>query len=168
MIVIETVPSERISNTATFTVDTTIEKAFPLFGPLREKDWAEGWNPEILYGAGEVEEHMMFRTKSSFKDESSFLWVITQFDPEKYFIEYTVSTPNRVWFIGVQCAAKELKTNVSVTYTYTGLNAKGNELNRIALKKMFSDNLKDWEAAINFYLKHGKILTSEIQHEHEK
>jgi hypothetical protein len=168
MIVIETVPSERISNTATFTVDTTIEKAFPLFGPLREKDWAEGWNPEILYGAEEVEKHMMFRTKSSFKDESSFLWVITQFEPEKYFIEYTVSTPNRVWFIGVQCAAKELKTNVSVTYTYTGLNAKGNELNRIALKKMFSDNLKDWEAAINFYLKHGKILISEIQHEHEK
>jgi hypothetical protein len=164
MIMIDTIPPERISRTATFTVDATIEKAFPLFGPIREKEWAEGWNPEIIYGMGEVEEHMMFRTKSSFEDESSFLWVITQFYPEKYFIEYTVSTPNRVWFIRVQCTSERTKTNVSVTYSYTGLNERGNELNRIALEKMFSDDLKDWQAAINYYLKHGKLLTSETQH----
>lgn len=161
MIMIDTVPSERISKTATFTVDTTIEKAFPLFGPVREKEWAEGWNPEIIYGEGEVELHMMFRTKSSFKEESSFLWVITQFDPQKYFIEYTVSTPNRVWFIRVQCVAKQSRTEASVTYTYTGLNEKGNELNRIALEKMFAEDLKDWQTAINHYIKHGKLLASE-------
>jgi hypothetical protein len=94
--------------------------------------------------------------------------VITQFDPDEYRIEYTVSTPNRVWFIRVQCEAEKSKTNVSVTYTYTGLNEEGNHLNRIALEKMYADNLQDWRQAINYYLKHGKRLTTETQHSDEK
>jgi hypothetical protein len=160
MIVIESVPAERITKSATITVNAPVEKSFPLFGPIREKEWAEGWAPEILYGDSEVEEHMVFKTKSSFAEEDFFLWMITQYDPEKYLIEYTVSTPNRLWFIRVQCEAYGEKTAVSVSYTYTGLNKKGNELNRIALNRMYSDHLKDWERAINYYIKEGKLLTS--------
>jgi hypothetical protein len=151
---------ERISKTASFMIDGEIENVFLLFGPVREKEWAEGWNPEIVFGESAlVEQHMIFRTHAS-TDEGFYTWVITQLDEKKYLVEYTVSTSNRIWFINVQCQPSANKTKATVTYTYTGLNPKGNELNRSALAKMFENDLKDWQEAINCYIHNGKMLTS--------
>lgn len=151
--------AERISKCSTILLNGSMEKVFPLFGPVLEKEWAYGWNPEIIYSVfGEVEEHMIFRTKAHHAPEDFYTWVITQYDPDQHHIEYTVSTPNRIWFIGVQCKASDGKTIATVCYTYTGLNETGNQLNRAALEKMFADDLKDWEEALNYYLANGKIL----------
>jgi hypothetical protein len=46
----------------------------------------------------------------------------------------------------------ETKTRATVTYSYFGLNSKGNELNKSGLEKMFEHNLQDWADAINIYL----------------
>jgi hypothetical protein len=151
---------ERISKTASFIVDGTIENVFPLFGPIREKEWAEGWEPEIIFSTNNlVEDHMIFRTKVS-SDEKFYTWVITQFDSDNHSVEYTVSTKNRIWFIRVQCEPCGESTKATVTYTYTGLNPEGNELNRNALAKMYFDDLKDWQEAINYYIHNGKMLTT--------
>jgi hypothetical protein len=58
----------------------------------------------------------------------------------------------------VQCNIVASKTTAEVCYTYTALTEEGDGLNRQALEKMFAHDLKDWEAAINYYLKHGKQL----------
>jgi len=152
---------ERIQCSASFIIHGKIENVFPLFGPIREKEWAHGWEPEILYCSENVlvEEHMIFQTASHDKEEK-FTWIITQYQPEKYLIEYTVSTQERVWFIHVSCKDQNNTTEVTVSYTYTGLTAEGNRKNEQALKRMYSDNLKDWEEAINYYLKTGKQLTN--------
>src|SRR5689334_8455041 len=72
---------ERISKVATIQLDGSIDVVFPLFGPIREKDWADGWDPEILYSTTNVvEEHMMFRTSGRFEGEDFYTWVITQFN----------------------------------------------------------------------------------------
>jgi hypothetical protein len=151
---------ERIHRSSTFSINSTIENVFPLFGPIREMEWAEGWNPEIICrSSAEIlaEEHMIFQTDGH---GEKFTWVITQFQPEKYLIEYTVSTPERIWFIRVQCKAAGQKTQATVSYTYAGLTEAGNQKNELALKRMFADDLKDWEEAINYYLKTGKLLTN--------
>ena len=153
---------ERIERTATFTINEKIENVFPLFGPIREMEWADGWNPEIIYRSHDqvlVEEHMIFQTNGQL-DEGKYTWVITTFQPKNYLIEYTVSTVERIWFIKAHCASAGDKTQVNVTYSYTGLTDLGNQRNAKALKRMFADDLKDWEAAINYYLKTGKVLTS--------
>jgi hypothetical protein len=153
--------TERIQRSASFVIHGKIKNVFPLFGPIREKEWAEGWEPEILYCSNDVlvEEHMIFQTKPADED-LKYRWIITQYQPEKYLIEYTVSTQERVWFIRVGCEDKKENTMVTVTYTYTGLTADGNRKNEQALKRMYSNNLMDWEAAINHYLKTGKQLTN--------
>ncbi len=150
---------ERISKTASFTVRDSIDKAFPLFGPIREKEWAAGWEPEIIFSESpEVEERMMFKTSSSHHDEE-FIWTITQFRPQDYLIEYTVSAAERIWFIRVQCQPTETHTTkVTVSYTYTGLSLPGNIKNKEALDKMFAHNLIDWEQSINYYLLTGEQL----------
>lgn len=150
---------ERITRSATFVVNGRIENVFPLFGPIREMEWAEGWNPEIMYRSSPnvlVEEHMIFQTDGH---GEKYTWVITQYQPDMHRIEYTVSTTERIWFINVQCKASPEKTEVTVSYTYTGLTSEGNIKNEQALKRMFAHSLKDWEAAINYYLKTGTILT---------
>jgi hypothetical protein len=149
---------ERIHKAATFSVRARVEKAFPLFGPVREKEWAAGWEPEIVFSnSSEAEEHMIFKTSGKHHGEE-YLWVITQFKPDEYLIEYTVSTADRIWFIRVQCKAAGENTETTVSYTYTGLNSKGNAQNREALEKMFAHNLKDWEEAINHYIQTGEQL----------
>lgn len=150
---------ERIQQCAVITLNGSIDKVFPLFGPVREMEWAEGWNPEIIYPKDKlVEEHMIFRTKGH-ADEEYYTWVVSQFNPDQHQIEYTVSTPDRVWFIRIQCAPDGPRTKASIGYTYTGITAAGNDRNREALKKMYARDLKDWEEAINYYLQHQKILT---------
>jgi len=151
--------SERIERTASFLVKTEIDNAFPLFGPIREKEWATGWEPHIIYSrSSEVEAHMIFKTATSNPDEKEYIWVVTQYRPADFFIEYTVSTFQRIWFITVSCKPQQDSTLVSVTYSYTGLTEEGNKINKLALEKMFADNLKDWEEALNYYLTTGKCL----------
>lgn len=149
--------AERISRLSTITIHSSIEKVFPLFGPLLEMEWAAGWEPRIIYlDQKNVAEHMIFQTKSQYGDD--YLWAVTQYEPQHFKIEYTVQTHGRIWFIRVQCVAQDNQTSATVTYTYTGLTEKGNQQNKEALEKMFSRDLKDWEEAINYYLKTGKQL----------
>ena len=144
---------ERIEQTATFTVHTSLDQAFPLFGPVRERDWAAGWEPKIIFSSDPlVEEHMLFQTQPRFENEPPYLWVVSQFRPEQYFIEYSVSTNERIWFVSVQCAAAGEHTRVTVRYRFTGLTPRGNELNRVALDRMYAQQLKDWESELNQFL----------------
>lgn len=152
---------ERIQRTSTFTIQGKVADVFPLFGPIREMEWAAGWEPEILYRSGQaiVEEHMIFQT-SGYAGEGKYTWIISQYRPEKYLIEYTVSAHERIWFIRVNCKESKGKTEVTVSYTYTGLTMEGHKKNEFALKRMFAEDLTDWAEAINYYLKTGKQLTN--------
>lgn len=151
--------AKRIERSASFIVNANIEKAFPLFGPILEKEWCAGWEPEVIYSIHpEVELHMIFKTNASDPNEKEHLWVVTQYSQREHLIEYTVSTPLRIWFITVVCAAQNNATLVTVTYCYTGLTEEGADRNDAALNKMFAHNLNDWAEAINFYLATGKRL----------
>jgi hypothetical protein len=149
--------SERVSQSASFILNSDVNKIFPLFGPVREKEWAAGWEPQIIFPLSvEVEKNMVFQTKGKYPGEEKFTWVISTFNSKNYEIEYTVSTSERIWLIQVRCEAIENKTKATVTYTYTGLTQQGNERNKVALKNMFAENLKDWQEAISYYLETGK------------
>jgi hypothetical protein len=148
---------ERIQRSATIIVRAPLEKAFPLFGPLLEMEWAEGWEPCVIYPESKnVEEHMIFKTKSHYGED--YLWAVTQYDAKRSMIEYTVTASERIWFIRVACKAYVDQTKVDVSYTYTGLSEKGNQQNKESLAKMFAHDLTDWEKAINYYLETGKQL----------
>ena len=153
--------AERILRTATITLNGNIKDVFPLFDAFEERKWEPDWDLTLIYPEREViEEGTTFKTEGSGHGEGEFLWIVSKFQPENYLIQYLVSTPNRHWTITVNCNPLENnKTKAEVTYSFIGLNEKGNEINRQSLKKMYAYNLKDWEEAINYYLKNGKALT---------
>ncbi|MCX6132362.1 MAG: hypothetical protein NTU47_01000 [Ignavibacteriales bacterium] len=141
-------------------MNDAIALVFPLFGPIEEKKWADGWDPVALYPAsGNLEEGMVFRTPGHEEHENQFFWIVSKYQPANFVVEYVVSTPNRYWVIHIQCAGvSEHETMATITYIYTGLNDLGNEINRQAIENMYKDNLSDWEEAINYYLKTGTTL----------
>lgn len=149
--------SARISQTAAFIVNANIDEVFPLFGAFEERKWAQGWDPVLLYPAVEIiEEGTTFRTESHTADhgEQHYTWVVTRYHPENYHVQYLVMTQHRYWTITVTCAAYGRdKTTATVTYTFTGLTATGNKLNKPALEKMYRYQLQDWAGEINDYLK---------------
>ena len=153
--------SERINKTATITANGSMETVFPLFEPYEEQKWAEGWNPHSIYpGDKKTEEGTTFKTNGHGHNETEFLWIVSKYEPKIYLIQYIVSTSNRYWTITIQCqSATGNKTNATITYCYTGLNNSGNETNKVAIEKMYKNNLKDWEEAINYYLGNGKMLS---------
>jgi hypothetical protein len=80
--------------------------------------------------------------------------------PDQAFIEYTVFTPERIWWITIQCR-KDVPlqiTEADITYTYIGLTDRGNMVNDKALQMMYAHDLRDWEKAINHYLTTGEKL----------
>jgi hypothetical protein len=150
--------AERLHRSASILIEAPVDKAFPLFGPVREKEWATGWEPEIIFtNDAWVEEHMIFQTKGQEPGEK-YTWAVTTYQPEKYLIEYTVSTTERIWFIRVACANQGDKTSATISYTYTGLTDEGSLKNKLAIEKMFKNDLSDWEEAINYYLRTGQLL----------
>ncbi len=152
--------AERLSKSATITLNGSIGRVFPLFGAIEEKKWADGWNPVVLYPTSEkLEEGMVFTTQAHSHDETAYAWIVSKYQTENHLVEYIVSTANRYWVITIQCvASSDTQTKAIVRYTFTGLTMLGNEINKHAIEKMYERNLEDWEEAINHYLKTGKAL----------
>lgn len=151
----------RISRTSVITLNAPLAKVFPLFGPIKEKEWAPGWEPKVLYSTTDlVEEHMVFKTRSQHEQDTDFIWTVSQYHPDQTFIEYTVFAPERLWWITIQCREGKSRetTEAEITYTYTGLTEKGSAINQRALETMFRRDLKDWEEEINHYLETGERL----------
>ena len=152
----------RISRTNSIVLEAPLNEVFPLFGPIREKEWAAGWNPEILYSNSDlIEEHMVFKTVAHHGHlEPDYVWTVSKYQPDTALIEYQVSTPERLWWITIQCSEEVpgQSTRAEITYTYTGLTTLGNTINERALQLIYTHDLKDWEAAINHYLQTGERL----------
>lgn len=145
--------AQRIQKSATIRLNGPIEQVFPLFGPIREKEWAEGWDPEIIFPKDTlVGKHMVFQTHNP----ETFTWVIVNYEPGDFLIEYLVTASERLWFITVICSPVGIETYATVTYSYTGFTPAANKKNYEAISRMFSSNLKDWEDAINNYLQLSK------------
>jgi hypothetical protein len=153
--------AKRISRTASITLNGSLEQVFPLFGPIEEKKWAYGWNPRIIFPTtNRLEPKMIFKTRHKDKGKTDGIWVVSRLIPQQALIEYIVFTNNRVWWITVQCREGQSKqtARAEITYTYTGLTEEGNARSAKHLAHIYAHELKDWEEAINYYLKTGKTL----------
>ena len=152
--------AERISRTASITLDESIEKVFPLFGAFEERKWSEGWNPHLIYPTTEkIEEGTTFKTPPHLKDEKEYLWIVSKYDATNFLIQYLVTSSARYWTITIQChKIADSITTADITYTFTGLTDSGNEIDKHMMGSMYKNNLKDWEEAIAYYLKTGNAL----------
>jgi hypothetical protein len=149
-----TFTAERAAKTATILLNDRVDKVFPLFGAFEERKWAEGWNPSLIYPQKEIiEEGTIFRTPGHGHGENEFIWTVSKYDQARYLIQYLVYSSNRIWTITITCSpVSDHSSSAEITYSFTGLNEIGNQINEHFLGIIYQHDLSDWATDINHYL----------------
>lgn len=144
----------RSVQSASIILNGNIDKVFPLFTVLGEKRWEKDWNPAIIFpSSGNMEEGLIFQTPDHVHGAPLVTWVVVKYDVKNHQLSYCLTSSLRVAIISISCTRlKRNSTKAEVSYQLTGLNKDGNELSHHMLTKIFANNLKDWETAINNYL----------------
>lgn len=146
--------TEQCVKRASIILNGNIDKVFPLFGAMEEKKWAEGWNPiPIFPESGDMQEGLIFQTPDHVHTGAIVTWVVAAYEAKSHMVKYIITAPDRLMFISVHCSEQSAKvTKADITYKLTGLTTEGNEVSHHLLERIFENNLKDWETAINNYL----------------
>ncbi|MFZ2445615.1 MAG: hypothetical protein WAW37_04605 [Syntrophobacteraceae bacterium] len=126
---------------------------FPLLCPVREAEWAEGWDPLTVYTrSGFAESDCVFTTGE--KDPDS-IWVITDFDRKHHRLEIVKVTPGMT--VGrIRIALSENgagDTDAAVSYMYTAISPDGEEFVRAYSEEFFKRFMQYSEAALNDFLR---------------
>ncbi|MCG3120937.1 MAG: hypothetical protein ALAOOOJD_03858 [bacterium] len=129
------------------------EVVFPLFTPVGEKLWVEGWNPGFLHPtSGATQEGMVFVTGHN---EETTYWSLVKLDANGYVARYARVTPaSRFGFVEVACEATgNGHTRATVTYTYTALTESGNRFIDEFTAESYGQMIDSWQQKVNSYLR---------------
>lgn len=141
--VMSATPQTRIGS---FHLDAPRAQVFPLFTAAGEREWAPGWNPEILSGA--AERGSAFRTKHENGQET--IWVVTEYTPEKGRVSYArAALGSNIGLVDVLCTDSAAGgTDVSVRYTLTALSESGRAfVSHFLTPEHYSQMIEEWRAA---------------------
>ena len=136
-----------IERSHTITIPLPIERAFPLFTPIGEIDWAPGWHPDFLHPTdGATQAGMVFTTAA---DDVTTLWACTDWAPAEHRVRYARVTPsNRFGFVDVRCIADGASTQVEVGYQFTALGPKGEAYMAALTPEAFAAMIDEWKRLI--------------------
>jgi hypothetical protein len=149
----------RVIRNHTLHFNAPVEMVFPLFTPVKEKLWADGWNPKIMYSSTATAEEKGAVFLTQHKGESAQVWVVSHYDPRKYEIEYTQFNPDsHVTLITIRCIGTgNAETDAYVSYTVITLSRAGEEYIEAFTEAHFRLNrMAWWQESIDRYLKSGQ------------
>jgi hypothetical protein len=135
-----------LTQIGSFHLEAPRSQVFPLFTARGERDWAPGWNPEML--SGTEERGSAFRTQHDQGPET--VWVVTDFRPLEGRVSYArAALGSNIGLVDVVCTESATGgTDVSVRYTLTALSEAG----RVFVSKFldaghYSQMIDQWRAA---------------------
>lgn len=146
--------------TRSFTIELngSVTDVTPLFGPIREAEWAPGWSPRFIHPAIAAQhEGVVFTTIGDHSRER--LWMLTAYDVYSGRVEYVVMTP--------AFTASEIRIRVApdgnqrckatIMYRRSALSPEGND-EVVKLDSHWTEEQRiHWESAINEALAKERI-----------
>src|SRR5438093_11037248 len=121
------VPEQR-TQSFTIALNGSVADVTPLFGPVREAEWAPDWSPHFIHPAQGVQrEGVVFTTTSGHGKDR--LWLLMTFDVSNGQVEYVVMTP-AFTASGVMVRVVpdvEQHCKATITYRRSALAPRGNE-----------------------------------------
>jgi hypothetical protein len=141
---------EQRAQSFTIRLNGSVADVTPLFGPVREAEWAPDWSPRFIHPAyGVQREGVVFTT--SVGHGSDRFWLLTTYDAANGRVEYVVMTPAFI--------ASEIKIRVmpdgeqhclaTIAYRRSALAPEANE-DVAKLDAHWADEQRiHWETAIN-------------------
>lgn len=129
------------------------EDVFPLLCPVRETEWAAGWDPKIVLSySGLAEPDCIFITTDP---QGNSVWVTTRYEPETYSIEFIKITPGyTAGRIQISLTLNEnSETDAVVTSSFTALGPEGENFIKGYTEGYYQDFMRQWERELNDYLR---------------
>jgi len=149
----------RVTRTYTQTLAGTPAEIFPLYCPVKEALWCEGWDPVVVYSeSGVVEKGCVFITEDA---GTQAAWFVTEYDAAKGCVEMIKHTPEKTFVkLNILLAAVSAGTSqATITYSYTALSAAGEKALAAFTAAQYETAMEAWEKAMNHYLRTGEMLT---------
>ena len=141
----------------TISLPAPVTEATPLFGPVREAEWAMQWVPQFVNPAeGEQREGVVFTTQDHQGRER--VWVMTEYDVKEGRVSYAVVTPG---FVVTTLKIRlrpdgNRRSGATITYHCSAMvpeaNGEVNQHNR----QWAEQQRIHWERAINAALAKGR------------
>jgi hypothetical protein len=151
---------EQRTQSFTIVLNGSVADVTPLFGPVRETEWAPTWKPRFIHPVeGGQREGVVFTTVSTNGKER--LWLLTAYDVKEGRVEYVFVTPG---FTANEIKIRvipegERKCKVTVAYRHSALAPEGNEEVSKLDTHWAEQQRAHWESAIN------ALLAKESTHE---
>jgi hypothetical protein len=132
------------------------EKVFPLLCPVRECEWVQGWDPDLVVtSSGAAERDCVFVTSDRGRDAT---WIVTRFDPASWTLELVKVTPGvTVGQITAVLTGEPGGTAADITYQHTALSEAGRTFVDGFTEEFYEAFMKEWEASMNHYLTTGEM-----------
>jgi hypothetical protein len=128
----------------------------PLFGPVRETEWAPNWTPRFIHPPeGAQREGVVFTTTSA--NNKQRLWLLTAYDVKEGRVEYVFVTSdftaNKIKIRVLPDGEKQCRA--VITYRHSALALEGNEEVAKLDAHWAEQQRVHWETAINAALAKG-------------
>jgi hypothetical protein len=151
---------EQRTQSFTVVLQGAVAEVTPLFGPVRETEWAPSWTPHFLHPPeGAQRDGVVFTTKSEKGRER--LWLVASYDVKTGRVEYVVITPgftvNEIKIRVIPDGEKQCKA--TITYRHSALASEGNEEIEKLDAQWAEQQRLHWATAIN------SVLANENRHE---
>ncbi len=139
------------------TISATAEEVFPLLCPVREFDWIEEWDCELIYSdSGLAELGCIFSTYNS-EDGGNDIWVISSYHSNESIRFIRVNSIRSIRY-DLTLTQDGDKTHILWEQVITALNEQGNEFLKTVNQSNFDKQIKMLETFLNYYLEHGKCM----------
>lgn len=133
------------------------EAVFPLLCPVRECDWIETWQCELIHAAsGRADASCVFR--ADFPDEGPRLWVVSRYEPLAA-IHFVVTGADIAQTYAIDLAASPGGCTSTWRQTYTGLTPAGNAAVAAMTEADWLGRKRILERMLNHYLATGALLS---------
>jgi hypothetical protein len=132
----------------------TSEQVFPLLCPVREREWASGWDPlTVISESGVAEADCVFTTAAEPHDA---LWYVTRHEPAAGFVEMLKISPDvTACRLSIQLRPAPGGCTAEVTYCHTSLGPAGDRFVAEFTADYYAGFMREWESRLNAYL--GKL-----------
>ena len=141
----------------TIVLKGSVTEVTPLFGPVREAEWAPSWKPRFIHSPeGGQHEGTVFRTIGSNGGER--LWLLAAYDEKAGRVEYVFVVPGyTINEVKIRVLPdSERQCRATITYRHSALGPAGNEEVAKLDSHWAEEQRVHWEKAINSVLAKGK------------
>jgi hypothetical protein len=150
----------RIRHSHTQSLIAPPDRVFPLLCPVRETEWAQGWEPKtVISESGLMEQGCLFVTPD---EDAEAVWITVRHDPQAHYLELLKVVPDHTVcrFEITLTPEAEGRSAAGIAYTCTALGPAGDAFLDGFTGAWYREFMEHWETALNHYLEHGTMLAT--------